>query len=177
MLTINEEFSVDLLIEGGGFPAFWYCLGFSKEYIQYNSPKLIAGYSSGSIVAVLLLLPTINLVHITEAYINYIHCCNICSLEYCIRNMMNDILPEDTYKLANGKIGIILCEPRNHNKCKLIIHWNNNEELIDCVVASCYNPCIMNGFSSHTDNKYNCKDAIYMYIVLCIYRPLLKNIA
>ena len=43
----------------------------------------------------------------------------------------------------------------------MVIHWNNNEELIDCLVASCYNPCIMNGFCSYTDNKYNCRDAIY----------------
>lgn len=161
MLTIYEEYSVDLLIEGGGFPAFWYCLGYGKQYIKVNNPKLIAGYSSGSIVAVLLLFPELTMFNILEIYINYIYCCNIFSLEYCIRNMMNDILPEDTYKLANGRIGILLCEPRNDNKCKMVIHWNNNEELIDCLVASCYNPCIMNGFCSHTDNKYNCRDAIY----------------
>ena len=160
MLTINEEYSVDLLIEGGGFPAFWYCLGYGKQYIKQNKPKFIAGYSAGSIVAVLL-LSDLNILDIIETYINYINCCNICSLEYCIRNMMNDILPENTYKLANGRIGIILCEPRNNNKCKMVINWNNNEELIDCLIASCYNPCIMNGFCSHTDNKYNCRDAIY----------------
>jgi hypothetical protein len=161
MLVIYEEYSVDLLIEGGGFPAFWYCLGYGKQYIKQNKPKLIAGYSSGSIVAVLLLFPELNILDILETYVSYIHCCNIFSLEYCVRNMMNDILPEDAYKLANGKIGIILCEPHNYNKCKMVIHWNNNEELIDCLVASCYNPCIMNGICSHTDNKYNCRDAIY----------------
>ena len=36
MYTIHEEYSVDLLIEGGGFPAFWYCLGYSKQYIKKN---------------------------------------------------------------------------------------------------------------------------------------------
>ena len=133
MSTTNEEYSVDLLIEGGGFPAFWYCLGYGKQYIKVNKPKFIAGYSAGSIVAVLLLFPNLNILDILETYITYIHCCNIFSLEYCIRNMMNDILPEDTYKLANGKIGIILCEPRNYNKCKMVIHFEWLMGILVCV--------------------------------------------
>tara|TARA_B100001769_G_scaffold195119_1_gene155557 strand:+ start:45389 stop:46069 length:681 start_codon:yes stop_codon:yes gene_type:complete len=149
-----------ILIEGGGYPAFWYCLGYCKQYIKSTTPKFIAGYSAGSIVAVLLLLPDITLIDILEIYVNNITCCIFCSLESNIRKMMN-ILPNNTYKLANTKIGIILCEPRNNNKCKMVINWNSNEELIDCLVASCYNPCITNGIFSTVDNKYNCRDAIY----------------
>tara|TARA_Y100001935_G_C17128750_1_gene419493 strand:- start:353 stop:742 length:390 start_codon:yes stop_codon:yes gene_type:complete len=75
--------------------------------------------------------------------------------------MLNIILPQYSYKTANGKLGIILCEPQNHSKCKMVIQWNNNKELIDCIVASCYNPCITNGFFSFVDSNYRCRDAIY----------------
>ena len=159
--TSTDESPVDVLIEGGGFPAFWYCLGYGRQYISNKKPKLIAGYSAGSIVALLLLFPNINLLDIIETYANYINCCNIFSLEYSIRNMLEIILPEYAYKTANGKLGIILCEPRNNNKCKMVIQWNNNKELIDCLVASCYNPCITNGIFSCVDSNYRCRDAIY----------------
>ena len=92
--TSTDESPVDVLIEGGGFPAFWYCLGYGRQYISNKKPKLIAGYSSGSIVALLLLFPNINLLDIIETYANYINCCNIFSLEYSIRNMLEIILPE-----------------------------------------------------------------------------------
>ena len=61
---------VDVLIEGGGYPAFWYCLGYGKQFISQYKYKLIAGYSSGSIVAVLLLFPKLNILTILEIYIN-----------------------------------------------------------------------------------------------------------
>lgn len=159
--TSTHESPVDVLIEGGGFPAFWYCLGYGRQYISNKKPKLIAGYSSGSIVALLLLFPNINLLDIIETYTNFINCCSLCSLESSIRNMVSVILPDYAYKTANGKLGIILCEPRNSNKCKLVIQWNNNKELIDCLVASCYNPCITNGLFSYVDSNYRCRDAFY----------------
>ena len=71
MLVIYEEYSVDLLIEGGGFPAFWYCLGYGKQYIKVNKPKFIAGYSAGSIVAVLLLFPDLNILNISVILIMF----------------------------------------------------------------------------------------------------------
>ena len=157
----HNENDNKLLIEGGGFPAFWYCYGNGKQMMNYYEPSLIAGYSAGSIVAILLLIPEINIFQLLETYANCIKCCELYSLEYIVRTMMQDILPNNAYQIANGKLGIILCEPENNNKCKMIIHWNSNIELIDCLVASCYNPCITNGLFNYVDSKYNCRDAIY----------------
>ena len=35
-----------------------------------------------------------------------------------------------SYEIQNNKLGIILCDPNNDNKCKLVTQWTSKEELI-----------------------------------------------
>ena len=149
-----------LLIEGGGFPAFWYSFGYSKQFMRKITPRLIAGYSAGSLVAVLMLLSDVTTHSIMELFYETSQCCNICLLEPLIRNTMEIILPDDIHKIANGKLGIVLSATNNNNKCKMVIHWESKEELIDCLVASCYIPFLMNGCNT-SDSRYQCRDAIF----------------
>jgi hypothetical protein len=53
MTTSNNRIE-KLLIEGVGFPEFWYSFGYGKQMLRQIMPKFIAGYSAGSLVAVLL---------------------------------------------------------------------------------------------------------------------------
>ena len=127
-----------LLIEGGGFPAFWYSFGYGKQMLRQITPKFIAGYSAGSLVAVLLLLPDTNTHGIMELFYSTSRCCNICALESLIRTTMSACLPNNIHDIANGKLGVILCATNNNHKCKMVIHWESKEELIDCLVACSY---------------------------------------
>ena len=122
-----------LLIEGGGFPAFWYSFGYGKQMLRQITPKFIAGYSAGSLVAVLLLLPDTNTHGIMELFYSTSRCCNICALESLIRTTMSACLPNNIHDIANGKLGVILCATNNNHKCKMVIHWESKEELIDYV--------------------------------------------
>ena len=149
-----------LLIEGGGFPAFWYSFGYSKQFLRKITPRFIAGYSAGSLVAVLMLLSDIRNHIIMELFYETSRCCNICLLEPLIRNTMEIILPRDIHKIANGRLGIVLSATNNNNKCKMVIHWESKEELIDCLIASCYIPFLMNGCNT-SDSRYQCRDAIF----------------
>ena len=149
-----------LLIEGGGFPAFWYSFGYGKQMLRQITPKFIAGYSAGSLVAVLLLVPDTNTHGIMELFYSTSRCCNICALEPLIRSTMSACLPNNIHDIASGKLGVILCATNNNHKCKMVIHWESKEELIDCLVASCYIPFLMNGCNT-SDERYGCRDAIF----------------
>jgi hypothetical protein len=160
MPEINNKRIEKLLIEGGGFPAFWYSFGYGKQLLRQISPKFIAGYSAGSLVAVLLLVPDINTHIVMELIFATSHCCNICALEPLIRNTMVQCLPDNIHETANGRLGIILCATNNSSKCKMVIQWENKEELIDCLIASCYIPFLMDGCDVN-DKRYKCCDAIF----------------
>jgi hypothetical protein len=140
-----------LLIEGGGFPAFWYSFGYGKQMLRQITPKFIAGYSAGS---------DTNTHGIMELFYSTSRCCNICALESLIRTTMSACLPNNIHDIANGKLGVILCATNNNHKCKMVIHWESKEELIDCLVASCYIPFMMNGCNT-SDERYGCRDAIF----------------
>ena len=149
-----------LLIEGGGFPAFWYSFGYSKQFFRKITPRFVAGYSAGSLVAVLMLISDVTTHSIMELFYQTSSCCNICFLEPLIRNTMDIFLPRDIHQIANGRLGIVLSATNNNNKCKMVIHWESKEELIDCLVASCYIPFLMNGCNT-SDSRYQCRDAIF----------------
>tara|TARA_B110000259_G_C13968349_1_gene383655 strand:+ start:577 stop:1251 length:675 start_codon:yes stop_codon:yes gene_type:complete len=159
MTTSNNRIE-KLLIEGGGFPAFWYSFGYGKQMMRQITPKFIAGYSAGSLVAVLLLLPNSNTHGIMELFYNTARCCNLCALEPLIRSTMTECLPTNIHEIASGKLGIILCAANNDRQCKMVINWDSKEELIDCLVASCYIPFLMDGCRTD-DKQYRCCDAIF----------------
>ena len=45
---------MNIVFEGGGFPAFWYGLGYGMKFLDTDRPAFFAGYSAGALVATLL---------------------------------------------------------------------------------------------------------------------------
>ena len=155
-----------ILIEGGGFPAFWYNYGYAYKLLnnikKYN---MLVGYSAGALVSTILIFDEIKMDDIIEITNNIFTAYSNRNIGFgflgrIIRNMFKKILPEDANIRASNKLGIILCDPNNDNKCKLVTQWNSKEELIQCLISSCYIP-FFTGCGRLTDEYYNCRDAIF----------------
>ncbi len=155
-----------ILIEGGGFPAFWYNYGYAYKLLHKKKKKfMLVGYSAGALVSTILIFDEIKLDDIIEITNNILIVYSNRNLRFgflgrIIRSMFKKLLPEDANIRANNKMGIILCDPNNDNKCKLVTQWNSKEELIQCLISSCYIP-FFTGCGRLTDEYYNCRDAIF----------------
>lgn len=161
-----------ILIEGGGFPAFWYNYGYGYKLLKHIknknidlTPTMFVGYSAGALVSTILVFDKIemdNIIKLTNEILNDYSNRNIGFgfLGRLIRYMFNNILPEDAHIISKNKLGIILCDPKNDNKCKLVTNWNSKDDLINCLISSCYIP-FFTGCGRLTDEYYYCRDAIF----------------
>ncbi len=149
-----------IIFEGGGFPAFWYGLGYGIELLKDNTPTFCAGYSAGALVAVILTCSNVEIERVIELYGNMPLGTRFGGMAEFIASMMNNVLPLDAHVYANGYIGIILCDPNNNSKCKMVTKWESRDDLIQCLVASCYIPCFM-GCARFSDELYQCRDAVF----------------
>lgn len=149
-----------VIFEGGGFPAFWYGIGYGSKLIKQINPCLIAGYSAGALVAAVLVCSDYTIDDLVELY-SEASTFNKCGgISRFVTSMMENILPTDAHTRANDKLAIIVCDPNNNSKCKIISKWESCDELIKCLVASCYIPCMMECLRM-TDERYDCRDAIF----------------
>ena len=160
-----------ILIEGGGFPAFWYNYGYGYKLLKNIKTKtdcssnMLVGYSAGALVSAILIFDEIEIDDVIKISTNILNDYSnrnigLGFLGRIITNMFNEILPNDAHIKSNNKLGIILCDPNNDNKCKLVSQWTSKEELIQCLVSSCYIP-FFTGCGRLTDEYYNCRDAIF----------------
>ena len=160
-----------ILIEGGGFPAFWYNYGYGYKLLKNIKtetdyrPNMLVGYSAGALVSTILIFDEIEIDDVIQITNNIFNdysnrIIGFGFLERTITNMFNEILPNDAHIRTNNKLGIILCDPNNDNKCRLETEWTSKEELIQCLVSSCYIP-FFTGCGRLTDEYYNCRDAIF----------------
>ncbi len=149
-----------VVFEGGGFPAFWYGLGYGLELLENETPTMFAGYSAGSLVAAVLCCCSLDVDSIIQMYTKLPFGSRFWGMERFIETVMDMILPPNAHEEANKKLGIILCDPNNDSKCKLVRHWECRAELIKCLIASCYIPCLM-GCSRCSDELYQCRDPIF----------------
>lgn len=149
-----------VLFKGGGFPALWYEIGMGKAMIKDIKPSLMAGYSAGAIAATISCFPEINIDQILEVGVSLIPKGRIGMFANSTTCMMDQLLPEDAHIRASGLLGIILCDPKNGNKSRIVTQWSSRDELIQCLVASSYIPC----FSSCgrlSDPIYGCRDGFF----------------
>ena len=131
-----------LLCKGGGFPAFWYTLGYGS--VVYNDQKIIEGYSSGALAATIILFFDNNLEEVikvaSESYDEtHIGLFGIC-LSDVIYKMLDKFLPIDAHIPVEGRLGIIISSLKMNGT--IVRKWASRDELIDCVIASCFIPCI-----------------------------------
>lgn len=151
---------MDIVFEGGGFPAFWYGLGYGMKFLDTDRPAFFAGYSAGALVATLLTCSNVDIETIVDLYRNMPLGTRFGGMANFVTTMMEKALPPDAHVYANGYVGVILCDPNNNSKCKMVSHWDSREELIRCLVASCYIPCFT-GCARLSDEIYDCRDAVF----------------
>ena len=149
-----------IVFEGGGFPAFWYGLGYGIEFLQHEKPKFLGGYSAGALVAALLTCSNIDIDAITRLYEQMPLGTRFGGMAHFVTTVMESALPPDAHVFANGYLGIIMCDPNKSSKCKMISKWNSRDELIRCLVASCYIPCFTE-CTRLTEETYQCRDAVF----------------
>lgn len=137
-----------VLICGGGFSSFWYCLGCHKQLGKGR----IDGTSSGALVATLIVcMDKIDLIEILKASLKSNKFTAIDSYVYA---MLDSLLPIDAHHRANKRLGIVLC---NLNlKTDVITHWETREKLIHCAVASTHIPFVTSWSLIHP--VYKCID-------------------
>ena len=59
---------MNIVFEGGGFPAFWYGLGYGMELLEHERPAFLAGYSAGALVATLLTCSNVDIDTVVQLY-------------------------------------------------------------------------------------------------------------
>lgn len=151
---------MNLVFEGGGFPAFWYGLGYGMKFLENETPSFMAGYSAGALVATLLTCSNVDIETIVDLYRDMPLGTRFGGMANFVTTTMEKALPPDAHIYANGYVGVILCDPNNNSKCKMVSRWNSRNELIRCLVASCYIPCFT-GCARLSDETYDCRDAVF----------------
>ena len=151
---------MNIVFEGGGFPAFWYGLGYGMKFLENEKPTFLAGYSAGALVATLLTCSNIDMETVVELYGNMPLVTRFGVRANFVTTMMEKSLPPDSHIYASGYLGVILCDPNNNSKCKMVSRWDSRDELIRCLVASCYIPCFT-GCTRLSDETYDCRDAVF----------------
>ena len=151
---------MNIVFEGGGFPAFWYGLGYGMELLEHERPAFLAGYSAGALVATLLTCSNVDIDTVVQLYGSMPLGTRFGGMADFVTAMMEKALPPDAHVYASGYLGIILCEPDNNSKCKMVSRWDSRDELIRCLVASCYIPCFT-GCTRLSDETYRCRDAVF----------------
>ena len=158
-----------LFLEGGGFPSFWYIFGFGNELMRntFIYPKKegiskIGGYSAGAIAAALLCCHDYSSKKLIDMQ-RVIDVCKACISVYkfgglatVVRGMLDPMLPENAHELVNDKLVILLCEPQNNYKAKMVRKWKNKKDVIDCIVASTFIPLL--SMLEIRDPVYGCID-------------------
>ena len=134
-----------LIICGGG-NKISYLLGV-KKYIEEKELNIekYSGSSIGAIFSVLLICGIPNNIIIKNYYdLNRdIKECK-CKLDY-IKLFLENTLPKNAHKLCDGKLYISATEVKTFSwKNKFFNKFRNNQELIDCILASCSVPFIIN---------------------------------
>lgn len=134
-----------VLIRGGGFHAFWYGLGYGMALLQKRRDiPYIMGYSAGALTAALLAFPEIDYPTIVHVAAGLVPECRIGGLGKVVQKMLTILLPADAHlKLKEGYLRIILCSCADFFQGKVVSHFESKEQLIDCVVASCFIPGIV----------------------------------
>lgn len=151
---------MNIVFEGGGFPAFWYGLGYGIEFLKNERPAFLAGYSAGALVATLFTCSNVDIETVVELYGSMPLGTRFGGMAHFVTTVMQQALPPDAHVYANGYLGVILCDPDNSSKCKMVDRWHSRDELIRCLVASCYIPCFT-GCTRLSDETYRCRDAVF----------------
>ena len=153
-MTENNSF----LIPGGGFHAFWFGYGCGKELSTKYERTKFYGYSAGAMAAVLAAMdtPEDDVVRVASSLVES---CRIGALDNVIKLMMTDLLPNDAHIKLKGVVNIIICSCGDWFMGKVVNEWSSLDELINCVIASCFIPGVVS--LSFKDPAYGAIDGTF----------------
>lgn len=125
-----------------------------------QKPSSVLGYSAGALAAVFLPFPEISQTQIIQVASQLVNDCHIGHLDKIIRRMLTLLLPSDAHiRAQSSSIQILLCSPWKSFRGQIESKWESTQQLIDCVVASCFIPGIVS-FGLY-DPVYHCIDGIF----------------
>ena len=138
------------LIVGGGGNKISYLLGI-KKYFEDKEIKFkkFSGSSSGAIFCLLIICNISNQDIINHYYKIQIKALKAmksieCKLDY-IKYFLQGIIPSNAYQLCSNKLYVSTTEVDSFSwKNKFFNQFDNNNDLINCILASCSVPYVIN---------------------------------
>ena len=152
---MNKKKKNSIFVKGGGYKAFWYDLGYMSYYTKNKDIESIGGYSAGSIVAALSLCTRSEKDEILNLCRKLVSEFKYGKLSLTIRELLEELLPEDAHDKVKNKLDILVCDPGDYFKGKMESKWSTREDLINDIVSSCYVPFI---------SEFRLKDGITGYL-------------
>lgn len=138
LVFLKVSYVMRVLVKGGGFRAFWYCLGALKHFPNHE----IFAYSSGSLAGVVHVCSDLGVEDIVQAASELLEHVHLGMLFDCIQKFLWKVLAEDAFVRANACLHIVLSYPLMAFAGRVIDNWQCNQELIETVVASCMIPFV-----------------------------------
>jgi len=149
---------VDIWIDGGGFPAFWYNYGYATALIKGQKCRSVTGYSAGALVASMILCG-ITVEAVADVALGLVADCGIGSLGDVVFNFCDRLLPDDAHHVLSERVHILTADPRIWYNAKVFSKFDSRKELIDALRASSFIPLFM-GFS-RSDPVLGCIDGMF----------------
>jgi hypothetical protein len=184
-MTMNHLLNkrpTSVFLHGGGFPAFWYTLGYAYEiyynYKSYNKTVMsktnmtfsnlktenirIGGYSAGALAAAVIACfkhkydnHSFPIQWLLSTCKNVSYLCTLGNISKAVDEMMENILPLNAHLIAEAnQLELIVCDPNDSYNIKVFKKWSTRIELIKCIVASAHIPYISGGFYADNEFKY-----------------------
>lgn len=158
-LSAVEPEKVDVWINGGGFPAFWWGYGFTAGLLQGGRrARSLSGYSAGALVSTLVSCGVE--VEVTAAAAEVLLAdCRVGNLGHTVRAFCDRVLPDDCHRrLMEHQVSVVMCNPAHMGQVKLVRAWTCKRDVVDSLVASCFVPGAMDGPLAWTDPVHGCID-------------------
>jgi len=148
--------NIDVWINGGGFPAFWWGYGYTVAALQNRRARSLTGYSAGALVSALVscgveVESALCTAEPLEAE------CRVGQMGHILRQYCDRLLPEDCHRrLMDNRVALVMCDPAQMGRLKIVRSWTSKEDVIDSLVASSFVPGFMD--LALTDPIHGCID-------------------
>ena len=112
----------------------------------------VAGASAGALLAAIIQAGSPNFHKLWKLFLDVTHHCSLYFLgpfsrhmvmESHIRALLSD-LPENVHEIVSGRLFVSITRVKGFQN-EIVSHWGSKEELIECLLCSCYIPVFSGG--------------------------------